>query len=74
MEKRNIEYLLVYPDISCKEEYIQRYISRGNHIDFIKHLDKNFDVRIFGGEDLIIKGYDEDAQMFYYKLYFQKER
>lgn len=38
------------------------------------HLDKNFDVRIFGGEDLIIKGYDEDAQMFYYKLYFQKER
>lgn len=38
------------------------------------HLDKNFDIKIFGGDDMIIKGYDEDAQLYYYKLYYLKER
>ena len=35
---------------------------------------KNFDIKIFGGDDMIIKGYDEDAQLYYYKLYYLKER
>lgn len=55
MEKRNMEYLLVYPDISCKEEYIQRYINRGNHIDFIKHLEENF--------EQWVKAFDEDTNL-----------
>lgn len=40
----------------------------------IIHLDSNFDIKIFGGEDMIIKGYDKDAQLNYYKLYYKKEK
>ena len=38
------------------------------------HLDDNFDILIRGGDDHIIRGYDEDAAMSYYTLYFEKER
>lgn len=37
-------------------------------------LDSNFDLRIHGGQDRIIKGYDEDAGLSYYQLYFEEER
>lgn len=37
-------------------------------------LDSNFDVRIHGGEDLLVKGYDEERGMKYYKLYFKEEK
>lgn len=37
-------------------------------------LDSNFDLRIYGGQDRIIKGYDEDAGLSYYQLYFEEER
>ncbi len=36
-------------------------------------LDKNFQVSILGNKDLIEKGYDEDKQLNYYKLYFKEE-
>ena len=36
-------------------------------------LDSNFDLRIYGGQDRIIKGYDEDAGLYYYQLYFEEE-
>lgn len=37
-------------------------------------LDKNFDLRIYGGSELIVKGYDDNAGMNYYKLYFEEEK
>lgn len=37
-------------------------------------LDSNFDLRIYGGQERIIKGYDEDAGLSYYQLYFEEER
>lgn len=37
-------------------------------------LDKNFDLRIHGGEQLIERGYDEERGLHYYKLYFREEK
>ena len=37
-------------------------------------LDSNFDLRIYGGQDRIIKGYDEDAGLRYYQLFFEEEK
>lgn len=37
-------------------------------------LDSNFDIRILGGQDRIIKGYDKNAGMNYYQLYFEEEK
>lgn len=42
-------------------------------VEIIK-LDGNFDLRILGGQDRIIKGYDKDAGMNYYQLYFEEEK
>ena len=36
-------------------------------------LDNNFELYINGAEDRISKGYDPDAAMSYYKIYFEKE-
>lgn len=36
-------------------------------------LDKNFDINIHGGEELIERGYDERKEMYYYQLFFNKE-
>ena len=36
-------------------------------------LDSNFDIRIFGGQDRIVKGYDNNAGMNYYQLFFEEE-
>ncbi|MCR5038662.1 MAG: nucleoid-associated protein [Bacteroidales bacterium] len=38
------------------------------------HLDDNFDLLIKGGEERILRGYDEDAGMNFYKLFFEKEK
>lgn len=37
-------------------------------------LDENFDISIHGGESQIERGYDENAGMNYYKLFFDKEK
>lgn len=37
-------------------------------------LDSNFDIRILGGQDRIVKGYDKNAGMSYYQLYFEEEK
>lgn len=37
-------------------------------------LDSNFNIRILGGQDRIVKGYDKNAGMNYYKLYFDEEK
>lgn len=37
-------------------------------------LDKNFDINIHGGEQYIVRGYDESRGMYYYQLFFKEER
>lgn len=37
-------------------------------------LDKNFDINIHGGEQNIIRGYDEERGMYYYQLFFKEEK
>lgn len=37
-------------------------------------LDKNFDINIHGGEQLIERGYDEAKGMYYYRLFFLEEK
>lgn len=44
--KEEIEYILVYPDRSLKDEYIERYKKRGNLEGFINLLEKNWDTWI----------------------------
>lgn len=46
---------------------------RKNNISTIK-LDDNFELYVNGAEDRITKGYDPDAALNYYKLYFEKEK
>ena len=37
-------------------------------------LDKNFDINIHGGEQYIVRGYDEKRGMYYYQLFFKEEK
>lgn len=37
-------------------------------------LDSNFDIHILGGQDRIVKGYDKNAGMNYYQLYYEEEK
>ena len=37
-------------------------------------LDKNFDINIHGGEQYIVRGYDEERKMYYYQLFFKDEK
>jgi len=39
----DLYFTLIYPDISLKEEYINRYKERGNDDDFVKLLETNWD-------------------------------
>lgn len=39
----NINFTLAYPELHCKEEYIQRYINRGNNEEFINMMRENWD-------------------------------
>jgi len=41
-----IQFTLVYPDISIKDEYIQRYIDRNSPESFINLLTKNWELWI----------------------------
>lgn len=40
---RGINFVLVYPDPSLKDEYIQRYKKRGNNDAFVELLNNNWD-------------------------------
>lgn len=42
LQAAGIPYILIYPHISLKDEWIERCINRGNAIDFVKNLDKNW--------------------------------
>ena len=43
LRKANINYYLVYPDASLKEEYIERYHVRGSSEKFIESIDNNLE-------------------------------
>lgn len=42
--------LLVYPDISLKDEYLRRYRTRGDNGSFLSYMDENFDAMIHAVE------------------------
>jgi hypothetical protein len=46
-----IQFTLVYPEVSNKDEYIQRYIDRGSPEAFVNLLTKNWDMWISELED-----------------------
>lgn len=46
LKDNNIEYYLVYPDKSLKEEYIKRYKNRGTDENFISFVSNNWDAFI----------------------------
>ena len=41
--ERKIPFILVYPDVKSKEEYLQRYRKRGSSEDFINNVDANWE-------------------------------
>lgn len=43
LKEANIRYILVYPEIGAKEEYIRRYKGRGNNESFIKFIADHWD-------------------------------
>lgn len=43
LSQNGVEFTLVYPKISLKEEYIERYKQRGNEDSFINLLQTNWD-------------------------------
>lgn len=43
LDDNNLKFILVYPDITLKEEYLKRYKERGSDEKFIDILDKNWE-------------------------------
>jgi len=50
LRKHNLEFTVVYPDISLKAEYIQRYIDRGSPETFVDLMSHNWEGFIKGLE------------------------
>lgn len=46
LNERNIDYITVFPNITCKEEYSKRYKDRGNSEQYIEKKVKSFDSQI----------------------------
>lgn len=43
LQEENLEYTLVYPNISLKESYIERYKKRGSPEAFVNMMENNWD-------------------------------
>lgn len=43
LQKNKIKFYVFFPSKECKEEYIKRYIARGNNECFIKKINDNYD-------------------------------
>jgi hypothetical protein len=41
--QRHIPFVLAYPGISLKYEYLQRFVNRGSSAEFIKTIERNWD-------------------------------
>lgn len=46
LNNEGIKYTIVYPSKDIKDEYIQRYIDRGNNENFVKLLQENYETFI----------------------------
>lgn len=46
LEEANLNYILAYPTLSAKEEYLNRYRNRGNDEAFIQFISTNWEVFI----------------------------
>lgn len=57
------------PNIETIEKEVRKYRNKTK-----LKLDEDFEVLIKGGEKNIIKGYDEEKGLSYYKLYFREEK
>lgn len=82
-DKKLSEKFIEYTQTSdCADEIMKNKLFINKKIVKLKksfpsttiHLDSNFEVNIFGGEEFIEKAYDDEAGMNYYKLYFNKEK
>lgn len=51
LEKRGIDYTLVYPEAEAKEEYLQRYRERGSPDAFVEMMDKKWEEFIMSCEE-----------------------
>lgn len=51
--ERGHEYYLVYPDQSCKQEYLQRYRERGSPQSFIDLIDTHWDTWLAECRDVL---------------------
>jgi hypothetical protein len=43
LKEAGLQYLLVYPEINCKEEYLRRYLDRGSPMAFVERLEANWE-------------------------------
>jgi peptide subunit release factor 1 (eRF1) len=43
LEENNLDYILIYPSIELKEEYLERYKNRHSSDDYVKLINKNWD-------------------------------
>lgn len=71
----DLEFILVYPERHCKEEYLERYRKRKSPESFIKLLDKMWDTWIDdmeSTETLTMLVLDSGLYMSDYQWFFEK--
>jgi hypothetical protein len=51
LKEAGLKYILVYPENSCKREYLQRYRDRCSPVSFVKRLEANWESWIQSCED-----------------------
>ncbi len=69
VEERDVPFIAEEFDISTPAFKKNKKIFKS-----ILKLDKNFSVYIHGNRDFIEKGYDEERELPYYKLYYREEK
>lgn len=65
LKEADIPYILVYPNIYQKSEYIKRYKQRGNSDNFIKKVDSHWDEWI---RDCMDETYPVNVQLPYFSV------
>jgi len=43
LDSKDIDYIVCFPNLDCKDEYISRYRKRGNNEAFVKIQEQNYD-------------------------------
>lgn len=60
LRENDIKYVLIYPDVSLKKEWLDRMRFRGNDSSFIEMMDRNFEI--------FVKECEEEEYPYIYKL------